>query len=86
MRGNRGFQKKPYPRRGDIAEAILAVLALNPFIHPDDLIEEVRKELEKRKFYVGLVSAKRVWNEYVNLVKKRRIYDVLNVVDTGRLE
>lgn len=71
--------KKPYPRRGDIADAILRVLARKPHIHPSELVEEVKAELESMGFYPGLVNAKRVWSIYEEWVKSGRMYDYLGV-------
>ncbi len=76
----RGRRKKPYPRREDIADAILSVLAKKPHIHPLELVDEVRAELESMGFYVGLVNAKRVWRTYEEWVKAGRMYDYLGVL------
>ena len=73
-------RKKPYPHNSDIEEAIKEVLADKPHIHPLDFPDEVRKKLEEKGFYVGLVSGKRIWRIYEELVKKRGYPDVLGVV------
>ena len=71
--------KKPYPRNDDIAEAILEVMGI-PTLKPEDLPDRVRRVLEERGFYTGLVTDKRVWRIYETLVRRGRIYDVLGVV------
>jgi hypothetical protein len=71
--------KKPYPRNDDIAEAILEVVGI-PTLKPEDLPDRVRRVLEERGFYTGLVTDKRVWRIYETLVRRGRIYDVLGVV------
>jgi hypothetical protein len=71
--------KKPYPRNDDIAEAILEVVGI-PTLKPEDLPDRVRRVLEERGFYTGLVTDKRVWRIYETLVRRGRIYDVLEVV------
>lgn len=76
--------KKPYPRNRDIGEAIIAVLAKNPLLHPADLYLNVVEELERRGFYAGLVTEKRVWRVYEEMVRKGEMYDVLDVVTRKR--
>jgi len=71
--------KKPYPRNDDIAEAILEVVGI-PTLKPEDLPDRVRRVLEERGFYTGLVTDRRVWRIYETLVRRGRIYDVLGVV------
>jgi len=73
-------RKKPYPHDGDIAEALLRVLAEKPLIHPDDLVDEVKKALEEQGFYAGLVNARRIWRIYRRLVERGRMPDVLMVM------
>lgn len=75
----RGRRKK-YPHNKDIEEAIRELLSKKPHIHPLDFIDEVKKVLEEKKFYTGLVSGKRVWRIYEEMVRKGRIYDILGVV------
>ena len=72
-------RKKPYPHNRDIMEAIREALALNPFVSPLDFPDLVRKVLEEKGFYTGLVSDKRIWRLYAEMVKKRMIYDYLGV-------
>ena len=71
--------KKPYPRNDDIAEAILEVVGI-PTLKPEDFTDRVRKVLEEKGFYAGLVTDKRVWRIYETLVRRGRIYDTLGVV------
>ncbi len=72
--------KKKYPHNKDIEEAIKELLSRKPWIHPLDFTDEVKKILEEKKFYTGLVSGKRIWRIYEEMVRKRRIYDILGVV------
>lgn len=51
-----------------------------PTLKPEDLPDRVRRVLEERGFYTGLVTDKRVWRIYETLVRRGRIYDVLGVV------
>ena len=71
--------KKPYPRNDDIAEAVLEVVGI-PTLKPEDFPDRVRRVLEEKGFYTGLVTNKRVWRVYETLVRKGRIYDTLGVV------
>jgi len=73
-------KRKPYPHNSDIANAIIDVLFSEPWIHPADFTEKVREELKKRGFYPGLVSDKRIWRIYEEMVRKGRTYDILQVV------
>ncbi len=77
--GRRG-RKKPYPRDSDVAETVIEVLAKKPYIHPAELVDEVRQRLEEKGFYAGLVTAKRIWRAYEKLVKSGRMYDILLVM------
>ena len=72
--------KRPYPRREDVANAILSVLARKPHIHPSELVDEVKAELESMGFYAGLVNAKRIWRTYEEWVKAGRMPDYLGVM------
>ena len=76
-------RRKPYPRNEDIAEALLRVISTKPFIHPQDLVDEVKRELSERGFYPGLVNAKRIWRIYENMVRRGRMPDVLMVLREG---
>lgn len=73
-------RKRPYPHDSDVAGALLKVLAEKPLLHPQDLLEEVRRRLEEEGFYAGLVNAKRVWRIYRRLVEKGQMPDVLMVM------
>ncbi|MEM0043073.1 MAG: hypothetical protein QXP94_03915 [Thermofilaceae archaeon] len=75
--------RKPYPTNRDIIEALTDVVYAKPYLHPDDFVEEVRRELESRGFFTGLVSARRVWRCYERMVKSGRMPDLLNVVSVG---
>jgi len=72
-------RRKPYPRNKDIRQAIIEVLN-EGLIYPQELIEEVKKKLEERGFYTGLVSTKRIWRLYEEMVRKGFIPDYLDVV------
>ena len=74
------MRKKPYPKNSDIEDAILYIAANKVFIHPDDFFFEIIKFLEKNGFFTGLVTAKRVWKIYEQMVKKGKIYDFLMVM------
>lgn len=75
--------KRPYPTNEDIIEALMAVLYARPYLHPSDFVEEVKRELEAKGFYAGLVNARRVWGCYERLVKKGRIPDLLSVLSAA---
>ncbi|MEZ0345039.1 MAG: hypothetical protein ABWK01_00580 [Infirmifilum sp.] len=72
--------KKPYPHNEDIREVILEVLGRDPLVKPDDFVDRVREKLEEKGFYSGLVTPKRVWHVYEEMVRKGDIYDYLGVV------
>ncbi|RLF21976.1 MAG: hypothetical protein DRN15_10245 [Thermoprotei archaeon] len=74
------MRKKPYPRNSDIKQAIMKVISWNPLLHPSELVSAVKEELEREGFYPGLVTEKRIWRLYEELVKKKVMYDVLGVV------
>ncbi len=78
MGPKRGARKRPYPHEGDVREAV--VEALGRVLRPDDLPDAVRGVLEERGFYAGLVTDRRVWRAYEELVRAGRIPDVLGVV------
>lgn len=73
-------KKKPYPKNSDIAKAIIQLLSLNPLVKPEEFVDSVKSLLERNGFYVKLVTPKRVWRIYENMVKKGQIYDYLLVV------
>ncbi len=71
--------RRPYPTRRDIAEAV-AEAARIFYGHPDEFPDLVYKLLEERGFYTGLVTVKRIWGIYEELVKKNVIADYLGVM------
>ncbi len=71
--------KKPYPHNSDIMRAIKEALSYNPLVSPEEFPDLVRKVLEEKGYYAGLVSDKRVWKLYAEMVKRRQIPNVLNV-------
>ncbi len=75
-----GFKLR-YPSSGEVAEAIREVLAKYPLLKPDELVDRVREVLEEDGRYAGLVTAKRVWRLYEEMVRRGVIYDVLGVVE-----
>jgi len=82
MGRRRGGFKKPYPSQRNVYEAVARVALSKPLLRPEDFVEEVRRELESEGFYAGLVSARRVWSCYLNLVRRGSIPDVLDVVQS----
>lgn len=73
-------KRKPYPRNTDIAAAIVEVQARHPLVRPEDFVQRVIEALAEKGFYTGLVTPKRVWRVYEDMVKRKRIYDFLMVV------
>ncbi|MGB9728645.1 MAG: hypothetical protein ACP5GU_02740 [Thermoprotei archaeon] len=72
--------KKSYPRNTDIRNAIIEVLSKDIIEHPDDFPEYVYKKLEDKGFYTGLLTVKRIWKIYEEMVRKKWLDDVLDVV------
>ncbi len=72
--------KKSYPRNSDIRNAIIEVLSKDIIEHPDDFPEYVYKKLEDKGFYTGLLTVKRIWKIYEEMVRKKWLDDVLDVV------
>jgi hypothetical protein len=72
--------KKPYPHNGDILNAMVKLFSREPFIKPLDFPDKVRAELEREGFYVGLVSDRRIWRIYEEVVRRGFLYDYLGVV------
>ncbi|WP_225876049.1 hypothetical protein [Infirmifilum lucidum] len=64
----------------DIKEAILDVLSRDPLIKPVDFVDRVKERLEERGFFTGLVTAKRVWKVYEEMVRSGDVFDILGVV------
>ncbi|UNQ72559.1 hypothetical protein [Infirmifilum sp. NZ] len=77
------MSKKPYPHNTDIKEIILEVLSKHPLVKPEEFVDRVKEALEEKGFFVGLVTAKRVWKVYEDMVKGGDIYDYLGVVQRG---
>ncbi|RLE70152.1 MAG: hypothetical protein DRJ43_02640 [Thermoprotei archaeon] len=76
--------KKPYPRTSDIRQAIVETINTNPLVRPIDFCDEVREVLEEKGFCTYLLTAKRIWRVYEEMVKKGIIYDYLEVVKKDR--
>lgn len=72
--------KKPYPRDGDVQKAIIEAISINPLVKPIEFCDEVKRVLEDKGFYTGLLTIKRIWRIYEKMVKKGVIYDYLDVV------
>jgi len=78
------MRKKPYPRDGDVAEAIKEVFSLYPLVKPENFAETVQHVLESHGFYTGLLTTKRIWRIYEKLVKRGEIFDYLMVVQESK--
>ncbi|MEM3832682.1 MAG: hypothetical protein QW128_03660 [Thermoprotei archaeon] len=72
--------KKSYPRNSDVRNAIIEVLSKDIIEHPDDFPEHVYKKLEDKGFYIGLLTVKRIWKIYEEMVRKKWLDDILDVV------
>lgn len=79
MKSRKGF-KKPYPHNKEIEEAIKELLSKKPWTSPQEFIEEVKHTLGNKGYFTGLVSGKRIWKIYEEMVRRGRIYDILGVV------
>jgi hypothetical protein len=73
--------RRPYPHNKDIAEAIARVISRNEALDPLEFPGEVREELGRMGFFPGLVSAKRIWRIYEEMVRRGWIVDRLDVLD-----
>lgn len=80
------MMKRPYPHNTDIKNAILEVLARDPLVKPDEFVERVKKQLEEKGFYAGLVTPKRVWSVYEKAVREGDLFDYLGVVQRAEEE
>ncbi len=78
--------KKAYPHNTDIKEAILDVLSRDPLVKPVDFVNRVKERLEERGFFTGLVTPKRVWRVYEEMVRSGDAFDVLGVVQKDKAE
>ncbi len=74
------YRKKPYPHNSDIADAILESLSRYPLLTPQEFPSKVIEILQEKGFYTRLVSVKRIWRIYEKMVRRREIYDALDVV------
>lgn len=85
--GRRKRRRPKYPSNKDISEAIIRALN-HPIIDPQNFYETVLAELRGKGLYPGLVTPKRVWRIYEEMVKRKILYDIFNVVkqDTRKLE
>ncbi len=72
--------KKPYPKNKDVQDAIMEVLSKEIIEHPEFFPDYVYKRLEEKGFYTKLLTVKRIWKIYEEMVKKKWLYDVLDVV------
>lgn len=73
--------KKPYPKNSDIRNAIIEVLSRDIIEHPDSFPEHVYRKLEDKGFYTGLLTVKRIWRIYEEMVRKKWLDDVLGVIE-----
>ncbi len=73
-------RKKKYPSSKDITDAVIEASYMAAGVSPEDFPDLVRRILEEKGFYTGLVNDKRVWRVYETLVRRRVIRDVLGVV------
>jgi len=74
------MRRRGYPHVSDIMEAIMEVLAKEVYVKPDQFYDKVKAKLEDKGFNTSYVTVKRVWRAYEEMVRKGRIYDVLDVV------
>jgi len=74
-------RRRGYPHTSDVMEAIMDVLADEAYVRPDEFYDKVKAKLEKRGFNTSYMTVKRVWRVYEEMVRKGRIYDVLDVVE-----
>jgi hypothetical protein len=74
-------RRKGYPHTSDIAEAIMDVLTNEVHLRPYQFYDKVKSKLEDKGFNTSHMTVKRVWRVYEEMVRKRRIYDVLGVIE-----
>jgi len=79
-------RRRGYPHTSDIMEAIMEVLAKEVYVRPDQFYDKVKAKLEDKGFNTSYMTVKRVWRAYEEMVRKGRIYDVLDVVEQCNAE
>ena len=77
--------RRRYPSNKKVCEAIREALS-NPLVTPLDLPDKVREKLREKGLEPRLVTARRVWRIYEEMVRRRVIHDVLGVLAEGDLE
>lgn len=73
--------KRSYPSSRDIVEAVRDAALSATTVNPLDFPDMVRERLEARGFYAGLVTDRRIWRVYEDLVRRGVIPDTLGVVE-----
>ncbi|MCQ5341393.1 MAG: hypothetical protein NO483_06825 [Candidatus Methanomethylicia archaeon] len=73
-------RKKGYPHNSNIMEIIMEILNKEIFIKPEDFYDKIRAKLEEKGFKTSFLTTKRVWRIYEEMVKKKIIYDFLEVM------
>ena len=71
--------RRRYPSNEEVRAAVREALS-DPLITPLDLPDKVRERLRERGFEPRLVTARRVWRIYEEMVRRGVICDVLNVL------
>jgi len=72
--------KLKYPSNREIAETIREVLS-DPLLRPEVFVDRVKESLRQRGLQPSLVTPRRVWRLYEEMVKRKVILDVLGVVE-----
>jgi hypothetical protein len=73
-------RKKGYPHNSDIMKVIMEISNKEIFIKPEDFYDKVKAKLEEKGFKTSFLTTKRVWRIYEEMVKKKIIYDFLEVM------
>jgi hypothetical protein len=73
-------RKKGYPHNSDIMKVIMEISNKEIFIKPEDFYDKVKAKLEEKGFKTSFLTTKRVWRTYEEMVKKKIIYDFLEVM------
>jgi hypothetical protein len=73
-------RKKGYPHNSDIMKVIMEISNKEIFIKPEDFYDKIRAKLEEKGFKTSFLTTKRVWRIYEEMVKKKIIYDFLEVM------